>query len=458
MQTIKPDPKTRNEFLNFLESVQSLFKLRADTDEQGTIENIRANVDFKSANAWTLIFAIFIASVGLNTNSPAVVIGAMLISPLMGPIVGAGLGLGINDLHLIKRSVRNLAFAVLISILASTAYFLISPLSEVQSELLARTRPTFFDVIIAIFGGAAGIIALSRQEKSNAAIPGVAIATALMPPLCTAGFGIANGELKYFFGALYLFIINSVFICVSTFVFVRYLKFRKVHATEAAKQKKIDRWVFSVALVVIIPSIFLAWTLQRENSFRARANAFIGTEMKFDHTFVVGREIEYSWSLPKIKVSLIGEALAQNQLELLKEKMKRYFLDPKILEINQSSFEESMEKRISEKLNSQNAITKQTEIKLAQSELELQRFKLNESLSKKITSELSLLFPKIDRVFISEFARGATTPNESNAAPDKNVLVLWKNRPGLSERRKLTSFLEQRIESASKLIEHVINL
>ncbi|MBL7687114.1 MAG: TIGR00341 family protein, partial [Bdellovibrionaceae bacterium] len=200
-----------------LSQIKALLNIKSGFDERGATTAIRDNVNLTSANAWSLIFAIFIASIGLNVNSVAVIIGAMLISPLMGPIVGAGLALGVNDFSLLRRSILNLAYAVGISVVTSTLYFLISPLSEIQSELLARTRPTFYDVLVAILGGAAGIVATSSKERGNA-IPGVAIATALMPPLCTAGFGIAKGEIGYLVGALYLFVINSIFICISTYV------------------------------------------------------------------------------------------------------------------------------------------------------------------------------------------------------------------------------------------------
>ena len=175
----------------FYRTFVEIFNLRKDSDEEGTVENIRKNVDFYGANAWTLVFAIFIASVGLNVNSPAVIIGAMLISPLMGPILGIGLSLGINDELLLRRSFRNLSIAVLISIATSMIYFLLSPIHEAQSELLARTYPTFYDVLIAFFGGAAGIVSISRKER-GASVAGVAIATALMPPLCTAGYALSS--------------------------------------------------------------------------------------------------------------------------------------------------------------------------------------------------------------------------------------------------------------------------
>ena len=192
------------------------FDLRQEKeDEQETIDSLKKGVEFRGTNLWVLIFAIFLASLGLNTNSTAVIIGAMLISPLMGPIMGFGLGLGIADFDLVKRSLRNYLTATLFSVVTATIYFLISPISEAQSELLARTSPTIYDVLIAFFGGLAGIVAGSTKSKGNV-IPGVAIATALMPPLCTAGFGLATGNLSYFLGAFYLYFINTVFISLST--------------------------------------------------------------------------------------------------------------------------------------------------------------------------------------------------------------------------------------------------
>ena len=176
---------------NYLNSIFDPSEERENEAE--TIENILKGINFRGSNLWVLIFAIFIASLGLNVNSTAVIIGAMLISPLMGPIMGIGLGIGINDFELIKKAFRNLAIATIFGILTSTLYFLISPLNEARSELLARTTPTIYDVLIAFFGGLAGIVASSTKLKGNV-IPGVAIATALMPPLCTAGFGIASGN------------------------------------------------------------------------------------------------------------------------------------------------------------------------------------------------------------------------------------------------------------------------
>lgn len=205
------------------------FKLDSEKESLKTvITNIDNGVVFRGTNLWVLIFAIFVASLGLNVNSTAVIIGAMLISPLMGPIMGIGLGMGINDLVLLKRAINNFAIATGVALTTSTLFFLLSPLNDAHSEILARTSPTIYDVLIAFFGGFAGIVATSSKQKGNV-IPGVAIATALMPPLCTAGYGLATLQLQFFYGAFYLFIINTVFIALATFIIVRLLHFPYKH-------------------------------------------------------------------------------------------------------------------------------------------------------------------------------------------------------------------------------------
>ncbi len=251
------------------------FNLETDkADDEATLEYIRKGVEFKGPNLWILIFAILICSIGLNVNSTAVVIGAMLISPLMGPILGIGTGVAINDPELLKRSVKNLIVATLFSVVASTAYFFITPISAAQSELLARTNPTVWDVLIAFFGGLAGIVAGSRKEKSNA-IPGVAIATALMPPLCTAGYGIATGNGYYFLGAFYLFFINTVCISIATFIIVRLLRFPKKKFIDTVQERRVKTWMSVLVLITLLPSIWLAYQTVERSIFEQNANLFI---------------------------------------------------------------------------------------------------------------------------------------------------------------------------------------
>ncbi|TAF72328.1 MAG: DUF389 domain-containing protein [Flavobacterium sp.] len=267
------------------------------SDEQETYEQITEtitkSVTFSGANLSVLVFAIVVASVGLNVNSTAVIIGAMLISPLMGPIMGVGLGLGTYDLGLIKLSIKNLLFAVVVSLFASTLYFMISPLNQAHSELFARTSPNIYDVLIAFFGGLAGITAITSKQKGNA-LQGAAIATALMPPLCTAGFGIATAQWDFFFGAFYLFIINSVFISLATYTIVRFIKFPAVGSTDKKFQLLLKRIVFFVVFLTLIPSIYLGYQLTQQERFSLKANQFIDREFIFEDSYLLNKKIDFS--------------------------------------------------------------------------------------------------------------------------------------------------------------------
>lgn len=240
--TTPNDRKFKTDARRFLREVwlylKELVNIYDESDPTATIANLTKGVEFRGDNVWLLLFAMIIASVGLNVNSTAVIIGAMLVSPLMGPIMGVGLSIGINDNTLLRKSLKNLAVMMIIALLASSIYFLLTPLSDAQSELLARTKPTIFDVFIAFFGGAAGILASSRKQEKITVVSGVAIATALMPPLCTAGYGIGTGQPIYFFGAFYLFFINSFFIALATFLMVRYLRFPKRTYVDATRERR----------------------------------------------------------------------------------------------------------------------------------------------------------------------------------------------------------------------------
>ncbi|MDG1475951.1 MAG: DUF389 domain-containing protein, partial [Vicingaceae bacterium] len=230
-------------FKSLITYFTNLVNIRNEVDYEGSVEAIRKDIDFKGVNVWILGASIVIASIGLNVNSTAVVIGAMLVSPLMGPIVGVGLSVGINDFKMLIQSLKSLGTAVLISVLISALYFSLTPFGEVQSELIARTRPTLLDVMVAVFGGIALIVAKTQKGTVASAIFGVAIATALMPPLCTAGYGLANGNWSFFLGAFYLFLINSVFIALSTWLIVKYLKFPLATYMNKVRQKKVQRYI-----------------------------------------------------------------------------------------------------------------------------------------------------------------------------------------------------------------------
>lgn len=335
MKEERRSDKKRSGILKSLIYLRNRFDLEeGKEDELETIDYISKNVEFKGANLWILIFAIFVASIGLNVNSTAVIIGAMLISPLMGPIMGIGLAAGINDFELLKRSFRNLGVAVFISILTSTIYFYITPIHDAQSELLARTEPTVWDVLIALFGGLAGIIAGSRKEKSNA-IPGVAIATALMPPLCTAGYGIATGNLLYFVGAFYLFFINSVFISLSTYLIVRFMKYPKKQFLDPKREKRVQTYITLVTLLTIIPSVWLAYGLVKKSFWEEQARRFVNVEFQFSKTQVLGTEFTY---LPErsIAVRLIGESISEDEKAQLEKKLSSFGLENTSLQISQN--------------------------------------------------------------------------------------------------------------------------
>src|SRR5690606_31561493 len=248
-----------------------------EEDKQKVLENVFKNISFRGSNLWILACAIIIASTGLNVNSTAVIIGAMLISPLMGPIVGAGFALGTYNFELLNKSMRNLAVSTLVGLGVSAIYFYVSPFKDIQSELLARTSPTIYDVLIAFFGGVVGVIAITRVEKGNP-IPGVAIATALMPPLCTAGYGIAIGNWYYFLGAFYLYSINCFFICIATFFIIKYLKYPSVAAPTVRRAKLIRFWISIIILIMINPSFYLAYNLYQQRTYNDNVNQFLDKE------------------------------------------------------------------------------------------------------------------------------------------------------------------------------------
>lgn len=339
-------------YARFLHFLRDRFDLMSDkADELETIEYLKKGVEFRGTNLWVLIFAIFIASIGLNVNSTAVVIGAMLISPLMGPIMGLGLSVGINDLDLLKRSFKNLGIAVSISVLTSGIYFFVSPLSDAQSELLARTTPTIYDVLIALFGGLAGIVASTRKEKSNV-IPGVAIATALMPPLCTAGYGLATGNMVYFFGAFYLFFINSVFISLSAYLLVRFMKYPQVSYVDEAGEVKVTRIITVFVLLTILPSVYLGYNLISRSFFERNANKFIAIELDFDKARIISKNLTFVNSdSSRIEITLFGEEISADMIEQAEKKLPLYDLGKTKLVVFQGYSKDQIQRDEFEKMN-----------------------------------------------------------------------------------------------------------
>ncbi|WP_273373222.1 TIGR00341 family protein [Alistipes megaguti] len=329
------------EMREFLRGRFNLEDDKAQRDE--VVANISKGVEFRGVNLWVLIFATMIASLGLNVNSAAVIIGAMLISPIMGPIMGVGLSLGINDFELLKRSLRNLALMFIVAIVTSTVYFLISPLSSNSSELLARTTPTTYDVLIALFGGLAGIVAQTRQDRTSTVIPGVAIATALIPPLCTAGFGLASGQFRFFFGAFYLFFINSVFIALATYVMVRFLGYEKKVFIDKARERKVKRLMMVITLVTFIPSVVIGFHMVQVSLFEAAADKYVAQVFNFPQTRVIECNKHYAHKGSRIELLLVGEALGDEVIESARAQLDGYGLDRTELVVRQANTEDRVD-------------------------------------------------------------------------------------------------------------------
>ena len=313
----------KNFFRKVLIYLKSLIHISDEIDYENASASIRKNIAFRGTNVFILACAIIIASVGLNVNSIPVIIGAMLISPVMGPILGFGLGLGTEDNHLVKNSLKNFVVMVIISILASTLFFLLSPLSLANpSELLARTKHTIYDVLIALFGGFAGIIETSRKDKGTV-IAGVAIATALMPPLCTVGYGISIWNWAYVSGALYLFTINSIFIALATFIAVKYFSFPLVD-TDELRRRMPKSALYLILLIVIVPSIISAISVIKENNFKIHAERVVAENKNLGKCFIYDYKATYSRKSPKLELFLAGETLTKEAKQQIYRSAEEY--------------------------------------------------------------------------------------------------------------------------------------
>ncbi|MEO6406290.1 MAG: TIGR00341 family protein [Ferruginibacter sp.] len=310
--------------------IQDILSLRATSDFAKTKSTINEGISLRGYNLWILVCSTILASIGLDTNSTAVIIGAMLISPLMSPILGVGLSVAIHDKQVLTLSLRNLFIAVAISLSASVIYFFLSPLGEPTPELQARTFPTLLDVLIALFGGVAGIVSISRHEQTTA-IPGVAIATALMPPLCTAGFGIATANWNYFFGAFYLFFINAVFISLATYLIARYLHFpeKEFVNTKVARQYRI--WFIILSMVALTPSTYFLYTVYEKEVIKKEIEELVLSPIKKQGNEILKWEVLNKDTTKLIKVYHSGMQLTdslKNSIDssLRKRKMKTYHL------------------------------------------------------------------------------------------------------------------------------------
>ncbi|HAC21485.1 MAG TPA: TIGR00341 family protein [Porphyromonadaceae bacterium] len=425
-------------------------------DERATIDSIYKGVEFRGANLWVLIFATFIASLGLNTNSTAVIIGAMLISPLMGPIMGFGLGLGINDIDLIKKSAKNYAIATLFSVLTSTIYFLLSPLSEAQSELLARTQPTIYDVLIALFGGLAGIVASSTKLKGNV-IPGVAIATALMPPLCTAGFGLATGNFFYFFGAFYLYFINTVFISLSTLIVVRLLRFSKISLIDKVKEKRVARYIGVIVFFTIVPSLFLSYNMIRTSFLNSQVSVYVAKELDFPGTQIISKKVLFNGNDKELKVVLVGDKVPEMAIDVAQKKLKDYGLGNMTLVVQQgfsgpdTDINELKSMVLTDLYKSGEQTIQQKDQMIDSLQRSLESYRTVSELSFSLAPEMKVLFPSVQDVSINK----SEIVNLNTQKADTLILVYLKieGRMDQAQREKIKEWLSARTEVSNvKLI------
>ena len=433
-------------FQELAKLAKSTINLAGHIDTENAEKAIRGNIHFRGPNAWILAIAIIIASVGLNVNSIPVIIGAMLISPLMGPIFGLGLGLGVGDIELMKSSGKNLLVMVTISLAASFLYFLITPLSlSNPTELLARTNPTIYDVLIALFGGFAGIFEQCRKEKGTV-FSGVAIATALMPPLCTAGFGLASGNFGWFIGALYLFFINCLFIMLATYVSVKYFKFRQMEYEDRATERKIKRISTILIILFIVPSIWSAVILIKQNNFEENATAFVESSKAYGRSIIYDYKIDHSEG-STVELFFTGEALNDNMKAVIFSNAAEYGIDSSQVIINDHSSTEGSDnlelvKGIYDKMDTE--IGKRDE-RIRQLQEELKAAKGTDIPYVQLTKEISSAFPAIREVYMAQGA-GVTADSLSMK---QSVIVLVKADTLLDEesRNRLDQWLKVRLDT-----------
>lgn len=428
-----------NKFLDFINLHNG------EEEQKKVLENIKSNISFRGSNLWILACAIVIASVGLNVNSTAVIIGAMLISPLMSPIVGAGFALAIYDFELLKKSGKNLLIATIVSLVVASIYFFISPFKETQSELLARTSPNIYDVLIAFFGGLVGVIALTRVEKGNP-IPGVAIATALMPPLCTAGYGLAIGNFSYFFGAFYLYSINCFFICISTFLIVKYLKYEPVRSLNPKFEKQIRYGITSLILIMIIPSFYLAYNLLNEKKYTQKVEQFIANEFINKGYTIIYKNTKFNSNPKKIEVAFLTKKFNADEIKTLNQKLVQYDISNTILEIKQNV--KDIKSEILDELNNQNKNLSEKDVLINNLQNELGEYKFDNS---DIQKELKILFPELKNVSL-----GKHLLNQNTDSTKIITVVLYQidNKKENVDTEKIKNWLNQKLKTTNvKLIK-----
>ena len=391
--------------MSFLKNLLNLYQ--GEEKKEKVIEDILSNISFRGAKLWILACAIVIASIGLNVNSTAVIIGAMLISPLMGPIVGAGFALATYDFDLLKKTGRSLLIATVVSLIVSFIYFYISPFKDVQSELLARTSPTIYDVFIAFVGGLVGAISLTREDKGNP-IPGVAIATALMPPLCTAGFGLATGNISYFLGAFYLYSINCFFIGIATFLIIKYLKYTPKNTGNEALNKRLRIVISILVILIVTPSLYLAYTLLKEKEFHENVAHYITAEFENNGYTIIYKKIRYNTNPKSIELAFLDKKFSDEELKTLQSDLKNFKLLNTELIVRQK--ESEIDKEILSEINKNKSSLSSKDVMINQLKEELAQYKYTDPTFAK---EIQVLFPNIESFYFGKLTDFSGKDNSS---------------------------------------------
>ena len=428
------------------EFLKTTLNLTNDVDIPAASENIRKNIPFRGPNVYILFVAIIIASVGLNVNSIPVIIGAMLISPLMGPITGLGLGLGTNDRELVLFSIKNLLVMVGISLLAATLYFIVTPLEiDNPTELLARTRPTIYDVFIALFGGLAGVLETARKEKGTV-LSGVAIATALMPPLCTIGYGIANLSWQYTVGALFLFSINCIFIAMAAYLMAKFLKF----PMKTVEQHRTRYFILSYALVILLAatSIFTGYHVIRENDFTKMANRFVKKNQNIGKTYIYDSQVNIDSKPYMLELRLAGETLNEDTKEMLLRDAENYGIMRSQIVIHEDAtvqvdrFNETEIVKNLMATNASNVQVRDDSIKVLNAQIA--HYKQQELPAKQLAEELQVQLPSITRLTL---ARGTALEQNVVMSEEQVVVVVHcSEMPNEEEKTRLYEWLKVRLQ------------
>lgn len=424
-----------------------LFSLHEDEDDKElTLQRVKNNISFSGTNFWILACAILIASVGLNVNSTAVIIGAMLISPLMGPIVASGFALGTYDFDLLKKALKNLAIATIASLLVSAIYFYISPFKDVHSELLARTSPNIFDIFIAFLGGLVGVIAVTRVEKGNP-IPGVAIATALMPPLCTAGYGLATGQFNFFFGAFFLYSINCVFICIATYAIVKYLRYPAKQQVDERHRKQIRYGITSLIVIMLVPSIYFAYVLYTQQQYMQAVNNFINHEFVENGNTVVYKKTDLKSQPRTLELAFLYRHFSESEITRLNLKLSNYGVQNTRLIIKQDSVDniQLLRSSILNEIQNRESTLDVNEARIRLLEAELAR---NTYDNNQLEREAKALFPKLKTLSIANHR--LTGSDSAQILP----VLLYRADPELvpADRRRMDDWIRQRLKLDTVII------